>query len=303
MATTLPFDTTKANFDAGTDDPKQARAEFATNADIQNTLKDALGDFAQLSNPAGSGFEVVARGGGTADDIRVAHIHERKTSTYLGAAADRGKLLEFDSGSGLSLTLTAALTLGDGWFVFVNNSGAGTLTINPDAAELIDDAATITLAQNESTIIISDGAAFWTVGKTASAAAGGLESGTVAVFHQELAPADWTKNTTTLNNAAMRIVTSTAWSSGLKGATAFDSVFGSGKTTGSASPGFSSHSHPQRRWTSGAGGGFTFVGNEDSASASTANMPSTGNTSTGSSHSHTRALDLNYVNMILATKD
>lgn len=165
MATTLPANTTKVNFDAGTDDPKQARTEFATNADIQNSLKTALGDFAQFNNPAGSGFEVVAQGGGTPDDIRAAHIHERKTATYTAVAGDRSKLLEFDLGSGLTLDLTAAGTLLDGWFILVHNSGGGTLTIDPNAAELIDDALTITLAQNESVTIVCDGAAFWTVGK------------------------------------------------------------------------------------------------------------------------------------------
>lgn len=176
MATTLPADTTKANFDAGSDDPKQARAEFATNADIQNTLKGALGTFAQLSNPAGSGLEVVSQGGGTPDDIRVFHAHERKTSTYLAVATDRSKLLEMDSASAIILDLTAAATLGGGWFILVHNSGAGTLTIDPNSSELIDDAVTITLELNKSVMIVCDGAAFWTVG--ALAAAAGITLGT-----------------------------------------------------------------------------------------------------------------------------
>ncbi len=168
MATTLPANTTKANFDAGTDDPKQARAEFATNADIQNTLKSALGDFAQLSNPAGSGLQVVAQGGGTPDDIRIHHAHERKTATYTAVAADRSKLLEFDSASALTLDLTAAATLIEGWFVNIHNSGAGPLTVDPNAAELIDDSGQIVLGQGQSATIFCDGTAFWTVGKSRS---------------------------------------------------------------------------------------------------------------------------------------
>lgn len=92
--------------------------------------------------------------------------HERKTADYTALRGDRCKLLEFDSGSAITLDLTAAATLLEGWFVYVNNSGAGTLTIDPNGAELIDDASTITLDQNQSTIIFCDGAAFWTVGRT-----------------------------------------------------------------------------------------------------------------------------------------
>ncbi len=101
-------------------------------------------------------------------DLRRKVPHERKTANYTAVAADHRKLLEFDSASAVTLDLTAAATLGEGWFAYVNNSGAGTLTINPNAAELIDDAATIALAQNKSAIIFCDGAAFWTVGKTAA---------------------------------------------------------------------------------------------------------------------------------------
>lgn len=113
------------------------------------------------------GIQGIAGNGLEADSnqqIRINALHDRKTATYTAAASDRGRLLEFDSASAITLNLTAAATLGEGWFAYVKNSGAGVLTIDPNGAELVDDAATITLNQNGSTIIFCDSAAFWTVG-------------------------------------------------------------------------------------------------------------------------------------------
>ncbi|MCH8196466.1 MAG: hypothetical protein IH904_00145 [Proteobacteria bacterium] len=109
-------------------------------------------------------------GAGLQDDgagnLRVNETHERKTATYTAVAADRGKIIEFDRASAVTLNLTAAATLIEGWFVDVHNSGAGVLTIDPAGAELIDDATTITAVQDVSFRIVCDGAAFWTVGKS-----------------------------------------------------------------------------------------------------------------------------------------
>ena len=51
----------------------------------------------------------------------------------------------------------------------VRNSGSGTLVLNPDGAELIDGAATKSLAIGESCFIVCDGSAFYTVGYGRSA--------------------------------------------------------------------------------------------------------------------------------------
>ena len=91
--------------------------------------------------------------------------HERKTADYTALAADRGRLLEMDKATAVSLFFTAAATLGEGWFVYVHNSGAGDLTLDPNGAESIDDAATVTLGQNQGAIVFCDGSAFWTVGR------------------------------------------------------------------------------------------------------------------------------------------
>ncbi len=125
----------------------------------------------------------------------------------------------------------------------------------------------------------------------------GFAAGTKMLFQQTAAPTGWTKDTTH-DDKALRVVTGTA---GSGGATAFNSVFGSGKITGSASPGFTSHTHDVKRGTGTDSqshlhlqGGFQTSANVAAAAVATGS---------GSSHSHTLSLDLQYVDLIIATKD
>ena len=107
MATTLPAVQVKGNVDAGSDDPKLARVDFAGNVDKFNSLRAALGAFAQLS--LGQGVETVAQAGGTPDDVRVklqANSALKRGATGIAAdiaglgaltsAADDDKLLLWD---------------------------------------------------------------------------------------------------------------------------------------------------------------------------------------------------------------
>ncbi len=132
----------------------------------------------------------------------------------------------------------------------------------------------------------------------------GFPSATTMLFHQSAAPTGWTKDTaSTLDNSALRIVTSTAWASGKQGATAFDSVFGSGKTTGAhtlTTGEIAAHGHQQRRRS--AGSGSAPQGGLNTGETNVA-MPTTEDTGGGGSHDHTLSLDLNYINMIIASKD
>lgn len=85
-------------------------------------------------------------------------------AAYTAGVGDRATVIEYTGGVA-TLALTAAATLGNDWFVYVNNQGTGTLTVNPNAAETIDGAATIALLQGESCMIVCDGANFITVGR------------------------------------------------------------------------------------------------------------------------------------------
>ena len=129
----------------------------------------------------------------------------------------------------------------------------------------------------------------------------GVPSGTKQIFVQTAAPTGWTKDTTH-NDKAMRVVSGSV-SSG--GSDAFTTTFGSGKTTAGHSLTLSqipSHSHTIETSFSYGGGvtGEAAHGNGDSA----AETISTASSGGGGSHSHNLSgFDLQYVDVIIATKD
>ncbi len=129
---------------------------------------------------------------------------------------------------------------------------------------------------------------------------GGFESGTLMLFQQTAAPTGWTKQTTH-NDKALRIVSGTA---GSAGATAFTSVFGASKTAGNHTLAVSempSHNHPGSYRGPSAGSSPVKIQASDTDLVSvTANVVSQGG---GGSHNHTLSLDLQYVDVIIASKD
>lgn len=84
------------------------------------------------------------------------------SSNYTAIDSDRAATYVWTSGSG-TLTLTAATTLGNDWFLMIRNSGTGTLTVTP-ASGLINGAASIALQPADSAFIVCSGTAFFTVG-------------------------------------------------------------------------------------------------------------------------------------------
>lgn len=152
-----------------------------------------------------------------------------------------------------------------------------------------------------------------------TAATSEFTSGTVMLFAQTAAPTGWTKNTSTGNNTALRLVTGTA-STG--GSVAFTTAFASQTPTGTVSvsgsagnttlttPQIPSHSHPITAGSAQAFGGFIgrSTGNDQITIA-------TNNTGGGGSHSHPLSISsatfsgsainlaVSYVDVIRATKD
>ena len=126
----------------------------------------------------------------------------------------------------------------------------------------------------------------------------GVPSGTKQIFVQTAAPTGWTKDTTH-NNKAMRVVSGSVSSGGND---AFTTTFGSGKTTAAHTLGTSqmpAHSHTvQTDGYPSGGSGYSY--NLYSYVVNT----NTGTTGGGGSHSHNLSgFDLQYVDVIIATKD
>jgi hypothetical protein len=122
---------------------------------------------------------------------------------------------------------------------------------------------------------------------------GGIAAGTLMLFQQTAAPTGWTKQTTH-NDKALRVVSGTA---GSAGATAFTSVFGSGKLTGShvlTIAQMPAHTHS---------GGSTSNANRAAGPSSNISGAATGSTGGDQGHDHTLSLDLQYVDVIIASRN
>ena len=107
-----------------------------------------------------------------------------KTVSYTVIASDRGKLINY-TGT-YTLSLTAAATLGAGFSFAVKNTGSGIITIDPSSAEAIDGGATMLLYGGESVIIICDGSAWQTVGKSS-----GVPAGSIMHYAAVTVPGGW----------------------------------------------------------------------------------------------------------------
>ena len=123
-----------------------ANTAAVTNDPISSTKYNSL--TSDLETDANTARPVVAGGTGATtalaarDNLLISSKIEDKSAAYTAVAADRGKVIR--STATMTLSLTAAATLADGWCIDVI-SYTGTLTIDPDGLETIDGAATLTI--------------------------------------------------------------------------------------------------------------------------------------------------------------
>ena len=114
-------------------------------------------------------------------------------AAYTAGVGDRATVLEYTGGVA-TLSLAAAATLGDNWFVYVTNQGTGTLTIDPNSSETIDGASTAAILQGESCMVVCDGTNFVTIGRgrsvsltTTAASINIAGSGTISLSTAQIA--------------------------------------------------------------------------------------------------------------------
>lgn len=78
-----------------------------------------------------------------------------KTATYTILLSDKSKLI---TGSGsFTFNIDSAITLGSGWFCYVQNIGISNITIDPFSTQTIDGQANVILEPGNLFLIISDG--------------------------------------------------------------------------------------------------------------------------------------------------
>jgi hypothetical protein len=103
----------------------------------------------------------------TSDIMRLEtrHLILSKSTAYTAVLADFAKLLSVTGTT--TITLTAAATLGDGWYIFIKNNGAAVVTIDGNASETIDGATTITLDNADDVVcLVCDGSNFNIISST-----------------------------------------------------------------------------------------------------------------------------------------
>lgn len=145
----------------------------------------------------------------------------------------------------------------------------------------------------------------------AVAAVSPIPAGTLMLFVQTAAPTGWTKSTTH-DNKALRIVSGTA---GSGGSAAFTTAFGSPTVSGSLSgtvgattlstAQIPSHTHTIPTGTSGCAGayGITYSVNASGSTNATGGGGSHTHSFSGSLSSATAAINVQYVDAIIATKN
>ena len=169
------------------------------NLSITAGIADAPSDGKTYGRKDAAWSEVVT---GVANITRAA-----KTGAYTLAVADKGALI--DCSGTWTLGLTAAATLGAGWWCYVRNIGTGTITADPNASELIDGVTSGAIRPGMTLLIQCDGTAFHCVRVGGHVAIQVLQSGT-----------SWT--------CPLGVRTVRARISGPGGAGAFGSYFSSG---------------------------------------------------------------------------
>jgi hypothetical protein len=205
--------------------------------------------------------------------------------------------------------------------ISVVSGGTGTNTLTANSVILGNTTSNVKFVSpgTSGNVLTSNGSAWISQG------ASDFDSGTVAVFNQTDAPTGWTKNTSTGDEHALRIVTGSASTGGSvnfttafasqtpTGSVSVSSVSASAGSTTLSTPQIPSHSHPLGAASGNANsniGGGTMAG-------TLSPVVSTGNTGGGGSHDHPFSLSsgsgtfsgnainlaVKYIDLIRATKN
>lgn len=106
-----------------------------------------------------AGYGLVALG----QTLNQSHPVTTFASDRTATSVDRAQTLVWTGGAG-TLTLDAAATLGQNWFVLVRNSGTGALAVNTNGSDLLNGSITVTFQGGDSALVVCSGTAFYTVG-------------------------------------------------------------------------------------------------------------------------------------------
>lgn len=98
------------------------------------------------------------------------HAANAQTGVYTVVAGDNGEIIRYTGAGGVTLSLTAAATLGDGFYFYLRNDSSGTITIDPNAAETIDGGATLPVEAGQGICVFTNGTLWFTIGSASAVA-------------------------------------------------------------------------------------------------------------------------------------
>ena len=94
---------------------------------------------------------------GGSELVRVA-----RTSDTALTSANAGNLIDITSGT-FTQTFNASSSLGNGWLVYIRNSGTGVITLDPNSSETIDGLSTFAIYPGDTRIVQCDGSNLRTI--------------------------------------------------------------------------------------------------------------------------------------------
>lgn len=255
---------------------------------------------------------------GLADAVTV------KNTSGTGIAVPAGKsMFVYNNGTNVVEAVTASVTP---FAVASGGTGLATLTANNVLIGNGTSNVTFVAPSTNGNVLTSNG----TTWISSTPAAGGtvIPAGTVMLFAQTAAPTGFTKNTTTGDNSALRVVTGNASTGGSVG---FTTAFASQTPTGSISvtsisgtvgnttlstPQIPSHNHTATFAVDPYGGPLSFIPGSFGGTMSTPRVVTTSSTGGGGAHDHPFSgsgsgtftgnainLAVQYIDVIRATKD
>lgn len=125
------------------------------------------GAASSVANAAGlAGYGLVAIGATLNQTMPVTTLN----NDYGVGDSDRTQAFIWQGGAG-TLTLPLAATVDANWFIHFRNDGSGTLTIDCQGGDLINDSGSLSTDFGDSSIIVCDGTNFYTIGLSGGAAA------------------------------------------------------------------------------------------------------------------------------------
>jgi hypothetical protein len=136
----------------GNNTPTAGGVTYGDGSTYANTAAGTAGQFLQS---AGSGAPIWAAAGASVS-------RSTKTANYTLVAGDKGNIVSATANT-FTFAFTAAATLGDGWFCYLQNSGTGDITLDPNASETIDGLTSYIMYPGETRLVQCTGTAFNTI--------------------------------------------------------------------------------------------------------------------------------------------